>query len=341
MRAPDFWQIRHGRDAAPMLRLLLSPFSWVQGFFTARRLARTVPVPMPVPVVAIGNLSLGGTGKTPLARLVRATLSSLAGGPVAIVSRGHGGSHTGPLAVDPDRHDAAIVGDEPLMLAADGPVVIGRERAAAARLAVQQGAAALVLDDAHQNPAVARDLSICVIDAQAGFGNGYLFPAGPLREKPDVGLARADAVILMGHGTPDEEVQAALDHWGGPVFRARLEPVEACHDLSGAGPLLGFCGIGRPAKFEDTLRACKADLIDLVPFDDHHPYMPAELERLARLAAERGAGLVTTEKDFARLPAAFRPQVRVLRVSAVMAEPDRFGHLLGSVLKPVPQGVQP
>jgi tetraacyldisaccharide 4'-kinase len=336
MRAPDFWHIRHGRDAAPMLRLLLSPLSWLQATLTARRIARAVPVQMGVPVVSIGNLSLGGTGKTPLARLVRARLSAITGGPVAVISRGHGGTHKGPLAVNLARHDASLVGDEPLMLATDGPVVIGRDRVEAARLAVAEGAGGLVLDDAHQNPAVARDLSICVIDTKAGFGNGHLFPAGPLRERPEVGLARADAVILMGEDDPEEGVAAALEHWGGPVFHASLEPVGDCRDLSTAGPLVGFCGIGRPAKFEDTLRACGASLVDLVPFDDHHPYMPAELARLQRLAAEHGAGLVTTEKDYARLPDAFRQKVRVLRIEAVMADPQGFDRLLATGLEARP-----
>lgn len=317
MRAPDFWYIREGRDSVPMLRLLLSPLSWLQGAMTARRIARTVPVVTGVPVVSIGNLSLGGTGKTPIARLVRSRLSVLIDGPVAIVSRGHGGSLTGPVRVDPDVHSASEVGDEPLMLAGDGPVFIGRDRAGAARLAVSSGMRALVLDDAHQNPDVAKSLSLCVVDAGAGFGNGHLFPAGPLREKPATGLARADTVILMGSTPVDEDASAAIAVWGGPVLKAALQSAEDSVNISKLGPVLGFCGIGRPAKFEATLKQLGADLADLIPFDDHHAYSPAELAMLKMRAGHLGATLVTTEKDAARLPSEFRDQVRVVRVEAV------------------------
>jgi tetraacyldisaccharide 4'-kinase len=317
MRAPDFWYIREGRDSVPMLRLLLSPLSWLQGAMTAWRIARTIPSDAGVPVVSIGNVSLGGTGKTPIARLVRSRLSELMDGPVAIVSRGHGGSLEGPVRVDPAVHSASEVGDEPLMLAGDGPVFIGRDRAAAARLAVSSGMTAIVLDDAHQNPDVAKSLSLCVIDAGAGFGNGHLFPAGPLREKPATGLTRANAVILMGGPPVDEDASAAIAAWGGPVLKAALRPAEDNASLATLGPVLGFCGIGRPAKFEATLKQLGADLGDLIPFGDHHAYIPAELAMLKSRAAQLGATLVTTEKDAARLPAEFRDRVIVVRVEAV------------------------
>jgi tetraacyldisaccharide 4'-kinase len=169
--------------------------------------------------------------------------------------------------------------------------------------------------------------------AGAGFGNGWLFPAGPLREKPDVGLARADAVILMGSQTPEDEVAAALQAWAGPLFAARLVPSEASKDLSGVGPLLAFCGIGRPAKFEQTLKECGANLVDLVPFDDHHPYSAGDLARLEQRAADEGAQLITTEKDYARLPVSFQTKVMVLKIQALIDDAAGFDALLKSAIE--------
>jgi tetraacyldisaccharide 4'-kinase len=312
MRAPAFWTIRHGRDAAHMLRLLLAPLGWLYGASVARRLAKTVPVRLPIPVISLGNISLGGTGKTPLAHLIRGELSSLLGGPVAIVSRGYGGSLLGPVLVDATKHSAEEVGDEPLMLAASGPVIVARDRAAGGRFGVEQGMLALVLDDAHQNPALAQDLSIVVVDGQTGFGNGFLVPAGPLREPVSKGLARADLVITMGPVSDDTRTDLA--NFAGPILAADLVP----DDTTISGKILGFCGIGRPEKFDATLRDLGLDVVDMYPFPDHHLYTAQDLDRLARMASEYKATLVTTQKDFVRLPMEFARNVRVIPVTAKM-----------------------
>jgi tetraacyldisaccharide 4'-kinase len=312
MRAPAFWTIRHGRDAAHVLRLMLAPLGWLYGASVARRLAKVVPVRLPIPVISLGNISLGGTGKTPLAQLIRDELSSLLGGPVAIVSRGYGGSLMGPVLVDAAKHSAEEVGDEPLMLAANGPVIVARDRAAGGRFGVEQGMLALVLDDAHQNPALAHDLSIVVVDGQTGFGNGFLVPAGPLREPVSKGLARADLVITMG--TLSDDTRADLENFAGSVLAADLVP----DDTPISGKVLGFCGIGRPEKFDATLRDLGLDVVDMYPFPDHHPYTARDLDRLARMASEYKATLVTTQKDFVRLPSEFARNVRVIPVTAKM-----------------------
>lgn len=326
MRPPEFWQIEHGRDAAPMIRALLTPLSWLYTGATARRIAQANPWPAPVPVVSVGNLSLGGTGKTPLARLLRERLGDMVNGPAAIISRGHGGHLRGPVMVDTGIHSARDVGDEPLMLAHDGRVSIARDREQAARLAVAQGARALVLDDGHQNPSVLKDLSLVVVDARAGFGNGRIVPAGPLREPVGAGLKRADAVIVMGVGGPEEG--PALPGWTGPVLACSLVPERL--DLKGS--VLAFCGIGRPEKFEDTLRAMGMALEALVPFPDHHPYSPSELRRLAAHAEASGAALVTTEKDFMRLPEWFARSVRVVKVTARCEDPAALDRLLETAI---------
>jgi tetraacyldisaccharide 4'-kinase len=332
MRAPDFWTVREGRDAAVMLRTLLMPLSWLYAATTARRIARARPVAVGAPVISIGNLTLGGVGKTPIARLARARLAALTGGPCAVVSRGHGGSLRGPVAVDPTRHDFKDVGDEPMMLAADGAVVVARDRAAGARLAVEAGARAIVLDDGHQNPALAKALSIVVVDGETGFGNGFVCPAGPLREPVATGLERADAVVVMG-GREDEPVEG-LEGFAGPVLRAALrprDPAGARADI-GTGPVLGFCGIGRPEKFDATLRALGLAVREVLPFADHHVYSDADLRRLTALAQEMDATLVTTEKDRARLPAWMARAVKIVPVEARFSDPDAFDALLRTAL---------
>jgi tetraacyldisaccharide 4'-kinase len=314
LRAPAFWTIRQGRDAAHMLRLLLTPLGWLYGASVARRLAKSASVTLPIPVISLGNISLGGTGKTPLAHLLRAELSALLDGPVAILSRGYGGSLEGPVLVDSAFHTAAQVGDEPLMLAADGPVIVAKDRAAGGQFGVAQKMRALVLDDAHQNPALSKDVSIVVVDGQTGFGNGRLVPAGPLRETVTKGLARADLVITMGPISDD--ARDDLVHVNRPVMAANLVPMPTKIE----GKVLGFCGIGRPEKFDATLRGLGLDVADMYPFPDHHPYTSQDLAKLERMARDYGATLVTTQKDFVRLPSDFATKVRVITVTAVVQD---------------------
>jgi tetraacyldisaccharide 4'-kinase len=326
MRAPDFWTIRHGRDAAPLLRLLLSPLGWLYGASVARRLAKATPVRLPIPVISLGNISVGGTGKTPLAQMLRAELAALVSGPVAILSRGYGGSLEGPVLVDVLRHSASQVGDEPLMLAADGPVIVARDRAAGGRFAVEQGVKALVLDDAHQNPALVKDLSIVVVDGQTGFGNSFLVPAGPLREPVAKGLVRAQLIITMGRVSQD--AVGDLEVYQGPLLAADLVPA----GIEIKGKVLGFCGIGQPAKFDATLRALGLDVVDMFPFPDHHPYSSQDIRRIEAAARDYGATLVTTAKDFVRLPSDFAAKVRVIPVTAQMSDPAALRAILARTL---------
>jgi tetraacyldisaccharide 4'-kinase len=323
MRPPAFWQETEGRDAAFVLRGLLTPVSWAYAAATARRIATVEPFRASVPVVSIGNLTMGGTGKTPLVRLVRRLLIERGLG-AAGLSRGYGGRLKGPVCVDAGLHTAQDVGDEPMLLAADGAMWVARDRAAGARAAISAGAQALVLDDGHQNPSLHKDVRIVVVDAEAGFGNGYVFPAGPLREPVAAGLKRTNGVILMRSGP--ERVGDPVDFlpWDGPIMEAWLAPLG---DVP-SGPLVAFCGIGRPKKFADTLRKMGADVTDLIPFPDHHPYQADELKRLAALAKERGARLVTTEKDAVRLPLDFRADVKTIRVETHLADPTALAALL-------------
>ena len=322
MRAPEFWRAdATGRDAAPMVRALLTPLSWIYAGVSATRIAATTPQTAPVPVLCVGNVSMGGVGKTPLVRAIRARLAARGLVP-HVVSRGHGGRLKGPVRVDPVVHDFRAVGDEPLLHARDGATWIARDRAAGAAAAAAAGAHLVILDDGFQNPTLRKDLSLVAIDAREGLGNGQVAPAGPLREPPRAAFARADAVVIVGPGDPPRFDPKQLNDR--PILRATIEPAAAAPD----GPLVAFAGIGRPEKFFDTLSALGATLSETVPFADHHPYTEQDLAFLETLASERGARLVTTEKDHVRLPARAQSTILALPVTARFADSAALDRLL-------------
>ncbi|WP_142847894.1 tetraacyldisaccharide 4'-kinase [Telmatospirillum sp. J64-1] len=318
MRAPDFW----ARDGA--LPRLLSPLGWLYGTAGALRQASATPLRLDVPVICVGNITAGGVGKTPVA-LSLARLLTDSGRRPHFLSRGYGGRLAGPVRVDPQIHGYRDVGDEPLLLARAAPCWISRDRAAGGRAAQENGAGVVIMDDGFQNPSLAKDLSLVVVDGATGFGNGRVIPAGPLREPVARGLSRASALVVVG---PDRCGLAALArHAGLTLLRAGMVPGPEAAALAGKRAV-AFAGIGRPAKFFDTLRGLDVTLLSCHAFADHHPFTRAEIETILEEARSQEAIVLTTAKDFVRLPQDLRPHVGVLGIELRWEDEAALHHVL-------------
>jgi tetraacyldisaccharide 4'-kinase len=290
-----------------------------------RRIRSTTPEDVGLPVVCIGNLTLGGAGKTPVTEAVRTHYAGR-GLRAASLSRGYRGSLEGVHRVDPARHTFREVGDEPLMLSASGESWVSKDRPAGARAMKSDGLQLIVMDDGHQNPTLRKSLSIVVVDAGNPFGNGHVFPKGPLREPVAAGLSRADAVVLMGDGRAPE----AFAGFPGPILRARL----AATSTLPPGRYVAFAGIGRPSRFFDALgKQPGVEVAEGAPYPDHHAFTPYDISFLMKLAADHDARLVTTDKDHVRLPADLKDKVVRASVKATFQDEEALARLLDSVVR--------
>ncbi|MET3994257.1 tetraacyldisaccharide 4'-kinase [Bradyrhizobium sp. S3.9.2] len=294
MREPAFWyRPRSFKSHA------LRPLGLLYGAITERRMLRQ-GFDAGIPVICVGNYHVGGAGKTPTVLALTKLLRELGETPV-VLSRGYGGRLKGPVMVDRERHTASDIGDEPLMMVRDVPVVVAHDRLEGVALAKSRGATVVLMDDGFQNPRLLKDASLIVIDSERGLGNGKVFPAGPLRAPLKAQLARTDALVLIGNGHAANDVAAELAKRNKPELRARLKP-----DAASVAQLLGnrvfaFAGIGDPARFFRSLRACGIEVARTRPFADHHMFSQNEIAALAAEAQREQLTLVTTEKDLARL----------------------------------------
>ncbi len=325
MRTPAFWS-----DSESLAGRLLAPVGWAVGAVTLARMGRPA-ARAGIPVVCIGNPTVGGSGKTPVAQMVADRLAA-AGCRPAILLRGYGGSQAGPLVVGPQA-TAADIGDEALLHAKAHLTVVSRDRVAGARLAASTGADVVVMDDGFQNPSLAKDLSLLVVDGGYGLGNGRVLPAGPLRAPFDPQLARADGLVVVGRGTAGDELAARAAAAHKAVLRVTLRVESAMAEWLAGRDVLAFCGIGRPAKFVETLGQAGARNAILRPFPDHHAYSEADADRLLDEAARTGLPLVTTAKDAVKLAGSPRlaelaAAARVVAISAAVDEEGGLDRLL-------------
>ncbi len=325
MRAPGFWAARK----PTLLARALQPIGSLYGRAVARRMADQGER-AGAPVICVGNLVAGGAGKTPTA-IALARMLIADGKRVAFLSRGYGGARrAAPVRVDANVHDAAIVGDEPLLLARVAPCWVGPDRVKSAEAAVEAGENALVLDDGLQNPALAKDLAFAVIDGEMRFGNGLCVPAGPLRAPVAAQARHVQALIVIG-GDEEAIASIAAEAPGKPLLLATLEP-----DALASAPLIGrevvaFAGIARPEKFYSTLRRVGAQIVAAHDFPDHHAFAPSEIEELIEEAGRRGALLATTEKDHVRLAAPLARAVLTLPVRLRFEEPGLVKGMLRAI----------
>jgi tetraacyldisaccharide 4'-kinase len=320
MRAPDFWTRSTG--PARLLAILLSPLGWLYGATVVWKARNARPFRPRARVICVGNLTVGGTGKTPIVAAIAEILAS-SGRRVFILTRGYGGSARRATIVDLGQDTAGVVGDEALILARFAPVIVARNRREGALLADRERAEVIVMDDGHQNFSLVKDLSLVVVDAETGFANGAIVPAGPLRESVTGGLGRADAVLLVGDGRPD------LRGFRKVVLRATIA-VQNLTSLAGR-KVVAFAGIGRPDKFFQSLREAGADIVHAHAFGDHHAYTASEIARLVSRARAAGADIITTEKDFVRLTPIERDGILTLPVQAVFEDKTTLLELLDTI----------
>lgn len=316
-RTPRFWYDPETLRSRA-ISTALTPLSVL--YDLGRRIARcAAPAPkrVPCPIICVGNLTAGGSGKTPTVLAIAEILrkSGLSRAP-AFVTRGYGGTLSGPIEVNPSRHDARLVGDEALLLARQAQTIVARDRAAGAARAVRDRADVILLDDGFQTSSVHKDVNLLVIDGTMGLGNGRLIPAGPLREQAGEGFSRADAFVLIG---PDRRNVRRLLPPGKPVFEASVKalrlPDPTCRWVA-------FAGLGRPEKFLETLESLGVRPVEWVPFPDHHPYSAKDIADLLAHAHAHKARLLTTEKDFLRLPPTFAGQVDTLPVALTFSDTE-------------------
>jgi tetraacyldisaccharide 4'-kinase len=326
MREPAFWWRKAG-----LITSLLAPLAAGYGAIAARRMRRP-GARAGVPVLCVGNFTLGGAGKTPTTMTMAMMLMEAGERPFCL-SRGYGGGVPGPKRVDAHADTAAQVGDEALLLARVAPTIVARDRVAGAQAAQAQGATVVITDDGLQNASLAKDFTIAVVDGRRGIGNACVFPAGPLRAPLDAQLACTDALLVVGKDLGAGDVVAAAQARGLPVWHGRLVPdLTKVADLK-ARKVLAFAGIGDPDKFFATAAEAGVEIAQRKIFPDHHCFTAEEAAELIMEAEHDGLALLTTEKDRARMAgepllAALEARAHVLPVVLKVAEADELRRLV-------------
>lgn len=306
-KAPEFWNNDSSRWAK-----LLAPVSKLYSIASTIKINRVTPERASVPVVCVGNVVLGGAGKTPTVELICELLMKNNYTP-HILTGGYGGYLKNVVRVDLNKHSYLQVGDEALLSAQVAPTWVGRNRINSANAATLSGADILVMDDGFQNNCIFKDFKILVIDSGQAFGNGMIFPAGPLRESAESGVKKSDIVLIIGEQNLNLEKKIRAIRANIPVFYAEIHADSNCN-IARNDKVIGFCGLGYPAKFKKTLNKLKAEIIDFIAFADHHPYTITEVQKLIKAAKNASARLVTTRKDYIKIPDVFKSEISVIDI---------------------------
>lgn len=316
MKPPAFWHQK--TCSSRVLAIGLAPLGWIYGTLVQTRLKFGSTTKVSVPVICVGNITLGGTGKTPSVIYLVGLLRNLGYTP-HILTRGYGGTLEGITQVDPEKHTATQVGDEPLLLAKQAPVWRGKDRVAAAHQAIKAGATILIMDDGLQNPSLYKDISLAIFDGTSQIGNGQIFPAGPLRQSLRSGLDLSDGAFLLNFDNDDFQERLAELKADTNLFAGRVQ--SDARPESGQ-KYLAFAGIGVPEKFFKTLRELGYPLGQTISYPDHHLYTPADLQQLKEKASSNSLKLITTEKDAIKLPSVFLNNVDVVRITLNFANEE-------------------
>ena len=321
MKAPDFWEKNN------ILSYLLYPISKIYGAFIDYYNRLIQPWKPTVPVICIGNVVVGGAGKTPIAIDIGGRLKDL-GFAVHFLTRGYGGRLKGPTQVELNCHSSYEVGDEPLLLARIAPTWVARNRVSGAKAAIKAGAEVLVMDDGFQNLYIEKDLSFLVIDGEYKFGNGRLIPSGPMREPLCRALSRTDVAVIMG-GKKTGELENSINK---PVLRSQVVPGSEISQFLNCR-IAAFSGIGRPKKFFEMLKSYGLKLVFTREFPDHHQYTKKEIKKLKQKAIDSNAVLVSTEKDVIRLPKSYQEGILPIKIMVDWEDKLKVENLLKTTLE--------
>lgn len=321
MKTPSFWKEQS------FISNCLQPLGKVYALITGLRLRLKAPYKAKCPVICIGNLTAGGTGKTPVSLSIAEILQQMGYKPF-FVSRGYGGRiHN--VVVNKEVHTPKQVGDEPLLLSECAPTVVNPDRAAAAKLAIAHGADCLVMDDGFQNPGLYKDVSFLVFDGSYGIGNQRVIPAGPLREPFDTGIKRAQAIIILGEDKTGLAKRTSL-----PVFYGQVKEEQPTENKR---IVLAFAGIGHPEKFYNSLQKCGLKIAKTHNFPDHYFYTRAELNKLIDEAEKNDWDIYTTSKDFVKIPVSLQAKIKVLKIKVEWQKKDELIEFLNGYLHSNPK----
>ena len=334
MKAPGFWTERNA------LAWLFYPVSLVYGRISLTRFKKEARYKAPMPVLCIGNLVMGGAGKTPTALTLGRMAKSQHLSPI-FLTRGFKGREAGPLLVDPQTHSIADVGDEALLLARVAPTIVSRDRVAGAKLAEEisggKEGSIIIMDDGFQNPYLHKDFNLIIVDSQQGLGNGFVFPAGPLRAPLHPQVWRADQFVIVGEGGKAPTLHQLFSRLGKGAVSASLQPGKC--SLLGGTRVFAFCGIGQPEKFYRTLSQLDLAVIDHINFDDHHSFSREEGQEILDRADAQNLEIVTTAKDHVRLAelgdigAQLAQKAHVIEVDMCFEDKGFAARVLGEALR--------